>query len=196
MSKTPHHATAALARKHGISLTANGDDTWSASKDGLSSGRVPSAKEAVAAIVAQLPKAPKAKSTKKPGGKKRKSKKGKKAKSAAMSGKMRKHYYDRYRKNGGTCNDDLAIELSEAITVIDKGKSGKANRKRTDMALLFKVAKENGVDTSKYSKLNPGMARMDISNKLRAMVRAGQKVTILGKTFKGDVNPAGNAVEE
>lgn len=190
MSKAPHHATAALARKYGITLTANGNDTYTATSPTGGSITDSSAKSAVAIVVASLPKQPKvkkpvAKKTNKAGGKKQKNKK------ASHSGVMKIEYYNRYRKLGGNCGDDLAKALTETTTVLDTGKSGKAKRRKTDLKALKAVAKENNVDASGYSALNLGMVRMDVSNKLRAIVREGGTVTISGKKFKGSVNAAG-----
>lgn len=92
-----------------------------------------------------------------------------KAKKPSHSGVMTYIYYERYRKNGGNCGDDLAVALTAATTFIDRGKSGKANRVRLDMKKLIAVAKEYGVDVRSYDKLNSGMVRMDVGNKLRAM---------------------------
>lgn len=181
--KTPHHATASLARKLGVALTIEGD-AFVATKGDLRAV-APDAKAAVAAIVAQLPKVKAEKKAKKPRAKVV-SKKGKGGK-PEKSGMMGYKYYERYRKNGGNCGDDLAVMLTSAVTFIDKGKSGKANRKVLDIATLHKVAKENGIDISGYSKLNNGAQRMDVSNKLRGRVRDGEKVTILGKVFRGVV---------
>jgi hypothetical protein len=38
------------------------------------------------------------------------------------------------------------------------------------------LAEANGVWNARYAKLNPGLARMTIGNKLRALVRRGTKL--------------------
>lgn len=186
MTNTVHHATAALARKHGISLTANNDDTFTATKDGHTSTD-PVAKVAVGIVLDKLPKAPKVKKARKAA----KGSKRKNGKKPAKSGVMVYHYYERYRKNGGNNGDDLAAALKAATTTIDKGKSGKANRLVFDVKALIAIARENGIKDS-FTGLNNGMIRMDISNKLRAAHRNGEKLVIQGKTFKGHVAAAGN----
>lgn len=180
-TKTPHHATAALARKFGIALTANSDDTWvAAGGDGRFTSTAATAKEAVAQVIAQMPKPAKAAKPRK--AKKTKGKK-KDGKAPRKSGVMAYHYYKQYRENGGTCGDDLAEALTEECTVIDTGKSGKAKRRKLDHAALMAVAKENNLPKdllAKWEKLNPGMVRMNLGNVLRAKGRDGEKVMVGG----------------
>jgi hypothetical protein len=45
-----------------------------------------------------------------------------------------------------------------------------------DLGKLCAVAEANGVWDDRYAKLNPGLARMTIGNRLRALARRGGKI--------------------
>ena len=124
------------------------------------------------------------KGVKKASGKRARARKSgvKPAKQPNMSGVMQKKYYDRYRKLGGNCGDALAVALKSAVTTIDKGKSGKANRPVFDRKAMLAIARENKIDCAPYLNVNNGMLRMDVSNKMRALPVA----LINGKKYKND----------
>lgn len=82
-------------------------------------------------------------------------------------------YRDRYRETGDSCGDDMAEFLKEATTV--KNKDGD---EVLDLKALRTIAKENGIDASKYGHLNPGHQRMIIGNILRGMITKGENVKI------------------
>lgn len=54
----------------------------------------------------------------------------------------------------------------------------------SDERFLEEIAAENGIDFSKYEKLNTGMKRMTIGNILRARFKKGETVTIYGEELK------------
>jgi hypothetical protein len=67
-------------------------------------------------------------------------------------------YRDRYED--GSCGDTLAKQLRAHVTTKDGA---------VDVAKLRALAKLNGVWKDSYSKLNNGLQRMTISNRLRAL---------------------------
>ena len=89
-----------------------------------------------------------------------------------------------YAQFGGTCGDNIATALKRATTT--KNKDG---RECLDIEALREIARENGVDFSRYEHLNNGQKRMNVGNKLRGIVEAGGKVTIAGKRF-GSISEA------
>ncbi|HEV7275221.1 MAG TPA: hypothetical protein VGN80_02940 [Devosiaceae bacterium] len=63
--------------------------------------------------------------------------------------------------------DDLGQRLSKAVA----GAGGKVDRNK-----LRAVAVANGVWNPAYENLNPGQARMNVGNRLRAKVKRGERV--------------------
>ena len=88
-----------------------------------------------------------------------------------------KHKYkERYKPFHGRCGDDLAEQITEHVTVEteDGPKVGKAELRR--------FAEANGCWVPAYSNMtsrtgnwNAGMARMNVSNRLRALIRRAEK---------------------
>ena len=74
-------------------------------------------------------------------------------------------YRERYED--GSCGDDLALKLKKHITTDDG---------TIDLAKLRALAEANDVWEVRYAKLNAGLARMTIGNKLRARARNGSKI--------------------
>jgi hypothetical protein len=62
---------------------------------------------------------------------------------------------------------DFAMRLRKAVTGADG---------TIDAAKLQRLAVRNGVWNERYAKLSNGLARMSIGNKLRALVRRGNKI--------------------
>ena len=87
-------------------------------------------------------------------------------------------YKVKYAATEGTCGDRLALALKEATTT--KNKDG---RDCLDVAALKTIAKANGVDVSKYDSLNNGQKRMDVGNKLRGKLLAGETVKVGSQQF-------------
>jgi hypothetical protein len=63
--------------------------------------------------------------------------------------------------------DELGQHLS-AATSDDKG--------RVDVEKLQKLAEQHGVWDPRYARLNPGLVRMSVGNRLRAKVRKGAEI--------------------
>lgn len=86
------------------------------------------------------------------------------------SGVMVKHYHDEYTANGGG-NGDLLDETLRSELVTDDG---------IDVIRLKNMAKAHDVWDAKYEALNPGMARMNVANRLRAKIRKEGALDIFG----------------
>lgn len=88
-----------------------------------------------------------------------------------------KSFKDKYAKHGGTCGDDMALELKAATTTQNADK-----RDCLDLEALRAIASQNGLDgvLDGYiaKALNNGQLRMNIGNKLRGLLKAGTDVTI------------------
>jgi hypothetical protein len=87
----------------------------------------------------------------------------------------------RYAAHGGTCGDDMALELKAATTTRNADK-----REVLDVEALWAIAKVNEIDVSKYVSLNNGQKRMNVGNKLRGKLAAGADVVIGTRTFKAE----------
>lgn len=89
-----------------------------------------------------------------------------------------------YAAHDGTNGDKLAAALKLATTT--KNEDG---RECLDEPALAKIAKENGVDYAAYKHLNNGQKRMNVGNKLRGMLKGGERVQI-GKQVFADAKKA------
>lgn len=165
MSKI-HHAVAKKAAKHHIELVVQQDGTYRATHKDLSEVQVGS--DAKAALSAAL----KALGYKAPRPASNSNKKAKAKKSALPSNKsvVKKPYKDIYRTKGSGqgCGDRIDIALRDAL--------------EGDEAILPKIAKENNVPWV-WAILNRGLQRMNLANVLRARVKRGEKISVLGKTI-------------
>lgn len=85
-------------------------------------------------------------------------------------------FKEAYKAHGGTNGDNVAMALKSAVTVRNKD-----GRETTDWGVLRQIAEANGIDMDVYDKLNNGQKRMNVGNKLRGMIKAGQTV-VVGKT--------------
>lgn len=197
MTKTIHHTISKQARNLGVSISLNGDDTMTFTHDFSGqafTGQDPKVlirqvQDHVKSLVkAEAPVLVKAKTGKiaKSAPKAKKSAKTaagdpqatKKTLKTGKSGVMLLPYHTEYMNNGGGNGDQLDVALREAIMSVQGPKGGKSI---VIMDNLVKIAKTHGVWNDRYESLNPGMARMNVSNRLRAMVRAGESVVIDGK---------------
>lgn len=80
---------------------------------------------------------------------------------SVVKAEYRKEYED------GSCGDALSKRLKQHITNADG---------KTDLAKLRALAERNGVWSASYANLNPGMVRMNCGNRLRKIVRDGNKI--------------------
>ena|SRR6185369_2603646 len=76
---------------------------------------------------------------------------------------VRSEYRARYGSEGH-CGDRVAHRL-----------------KKLDSDGLREVAEANGVWKAEYAKLNPGLQRMSIGNRIRGLIRNGSKISWVGK---------------
>ena len=86
-------------------------------------------------------------------------------------------YKVRYAKHQGTCGDDMALELKAETT----GAFGKL-----DLPRLKEIAEQNGLDVTKYAKLNPGQWRMNVGNRLRGKLDRGEDVVVGTRRFSAE----------
>lgn len=80
-------------------------------------------------------------------------------------------YRSAYAEYDQSCGDDMADALKAYTTAPGK-------RPCLDVARLQEVADANGFDMARWSHLNNGMKRMNVSNVLRHMIREGETVTV------------------
>ncbi len=83
-----------------------------------------------------------------------------------------------YAKHNDTCGDKLALVLKKATTTVNSD-----GRETLDVKALRDIAKANGIDFSRYEALNNGQKRMNVSNKMRGMLKNDEKVVIGTQTF-------------
>jgi len=85
----------------------------------------------------------------------------------ARSSIVPNHYKEKYG-SAGNCGDELAAVLAEVSQV-----DGKASYSR-----LMDIAKQNGIDFSRWAHLNIGQQRMNLSNVLRGKLKRGEQVEV------------------
>lgn len=105
-------------------------------------------------------------------------------------GVMVKSYHDLYSKNphGPGCGDTVDIAMRDAIMrPVTEGSKDMA----VDLALLREIGEANGCWVQSYATLNPGMQRMNITNRLRGRLRNNPdfEATIGGETGRFGVAP-------
>lgn len=82
-------------------------------------------------------------------------------------------YRQRYKELGGTCGDFIATEL-------------KAMMESGGLDALANVKQENDIAVNKWSSLNNGQQRMNLSNTLRASFLRGEMIKIGGREYSLD----------
>lgn len=90
-------------------------------------------------------------------------------------GIIKPKYRKEYKKSGGNCGDEVAVLLTAHIRVEKRG-----SRTLVDPNRLREVAVANGVWRKEYESLNVGQQRMNVSNRLRHMLKEGYGVQIGG----------------
>ena len=86
-----------------------------------------------------------------------------------------------YSKHGGTCGDDMALELKAATTTVNADQ-----RPCLDLPAIKAIAEANGINWRPYEGLNNGQWRMNIGNKLRGRLAKGLDVKVGKRTFKAE----------
>jgi hypothetical protein len=187
---TIHHASLKKAEKAGISIQDHGNSISCVDKD---TGEVLSKGEDIratidAAVVKKLSaksEAEEARKSRRPAAAKKTAKKTSRRKADEDEGEGDEEgegegegeggsiVKDKYRKNYNE-DDNNGDRLATLVTSMVK-EQGVA-------AAIKAIAKENGVDVSKWSHLRNGQQSMNLRNTLRGMVRRGEKVTVGGKT--------------
>lgn len=86
---------------------------------------------------------------------------------------VKRKYKVKYRPHRMTCGDPLSKQLrSEFMTVRDPD----TKKLKVDWTRFTQFAKINGCWSDDYRKLNKGMRRMNVVNRLRALIKDGHKV--------------------
>lgn len=107
----------------------------------------------------------------------------------AKAGVMGKNYHDLYMAQGGGCADPIDKAMKDAFltgsrTITTKGKDGK-EQTRSEAALDLEAmeawGREIGLWNDKWAGLNPGMKRMNLTNRVRAAVRKGTEIKLTAK---------------
>jgi len=110
----------------------------------------------------------------------------------AAGSRVKEAYKKRYSElkavggSGQGCADQLDLWIANTFMVpAQKGK-----RMVLDVLAFADFAGENGIDTNRYVGLNNGMIRMNVTNRLRAMVRKGQDIFFRARVVvKGAKDP-------
>jgi len=94
-----------------------------------------------------------------------------------LSGSVVKEGYHRaYSANphGPGCGDTLDVSLRDAIMRVFEG----SKEPRVDLAILRTIGIQNDLWRGEWERLNPGMQRMNLSNRLRAYLRQDEARTV------------------
>lgn len=92
---------------------------------------------------------------------------------------VKSKYRDKYKNNGDfSCGDEIADELKAFVHVL------KGTRYVVDVVKLKEVAAANGVWEERYEKLNVGLRRMSIGNRLRTKYTNGERIDIGGAIWE------------
>lgn len=110
----------------------------------------------------------------------------------AAGSRVKEAYKQRYNElkavggSGQGCADALDLWIANTFMV----PANKGKRMVLDVVAFTDFAGENGIDTNRYVGLNNGMIRMNVTNRLRAMVRKGQDVFFRARVVvKGAKDP-------
>lgn len=87
-------------------------------------------------------------------------------------------FKQQYAQHNDTNGDRVATVLKQATTTVNAD-----GRECLDLAALTAIAAANGIDVAKYASLNNGQKRMNVGNRMRGMLKNGQKVVIGKQTF-------------
>lgn len=107
----------------------------------------------------------------------------------AKAGCMPKSYHDLYMAQGGGCADTIDKAMKDAFltgsrTITTKGKDGKSqirSEAALDLEAMEVWGREIGLWNDKWASLNPGMKRMNLTNRVRAAVRRGVEIKLTAK---------------
>lgn len=86
---------------------------------------------------------------------------------------VKRPYHVAYSKNphGPGCGDGLDVAMRDAVMVHVEGSKGQ----HVDLAILKEIGLTNNLWSSSWETLNPGMQRMNLTNRLRAYLRNGEE---------------------
>ncbi len=94
-----------------------------------------------------------------------------------MSGIMKRTYHDKYMKQGGNCGDNVAVKMYEAFMI-----ENEEGDTKLDVNALKAWAQTYDAWRDNYTGLNPGQIRMNVGNRIRAIIKKGETKVMIGKT--------------
>lgn len=105
----------------------------------------------------------------------------------AKAGVMAKNYHDLYMAQGGGCADPIDLAMKDAFMTGSrtvKTKKGERSEPALNVEAMKKWGVAIGLWNDKWDRLNPGMQRMNLTNRVRSAVNKGTKIKL--KMAQGD----------
>lgn len=99
----------------------------------------------------------------------------------AKAGVMVKSYHDRYMAQGGGCADTIDIAMKDAFLTLTRDvptAKGTRSEAALDVAAMREWGVAIGLWNDKWDRLNPGMQRMNLTNRVRSAVRKGADIKL------------------
>jgi len=109
------------------------------------------------------------------------------ANKAAKAGVMGKSYHDLYMAQGGGCADPIDHAMKDAFLTLSRTvqtKKGERSEPALDTVAMAKWGREIGLWNDRWDALNPGMQRMNLTNRVRSAVRHGKEIKV--RSASGD----------
>lgn len=105
----------------------------------------------------------------------------------AKAGVMGKNYHDLYMAQGGGCADTIDMAMKDAFMTGSRTvqtKKGERSEPALNVEAMAKWGKEIGLWNPNWERLNPGMQRMNLTNRVRSVVNKGVKIKL--KMLQGE----------
>lgn len=99
----------------------------------------------------------------------------------AKAGVMTKSYHDRYMAQGGGCADTIDMAMKDAFLTLSRSvptKTGTRSEPALDVVAMREWGVAIGLWNDKWDRLNPGMQRMNLTNRVRSAVRKGADIKV------------------
>lgn len=100
--------------------------------------------------------------------------------SKAKVGVVPAWWHSKATRFGGGCSDDIDLAMRDAFLTRATDKSDKP---QLDVDALRAWGESIGLWRDKWDRLNPGMQRMNLTNRVRAAIRNGATIELNGETF-------------
>lgn len=94
----------------------------------------------------------------------------------AKAGCMAKNYHDLYMAQGGGCADPVDLAMKDAFLTASRTvmtKKGERSEPALDVEAMAKWGRSVDLWNDKWDRLNPGMQRMNLTNRVRGALRRG-----------------------